>query len=100
MRLQQALERRLDIGGEPIQLDRALHHPPDAKERDQDQNSGERAEPAQQVVCAAPDMAHRAVAEQPATMRRRSRAGGHDRLPRLTGLDAWASVATLVGIRR
>jgi hypothetical protein len=52
-------------------------------------------------VCAAPDMAHRSVVQLPAAARRGIRAGGRDRLPQpLTGLGAWASVATLAGIMR
>ena len=43
-----ALESRLDIGRQPIQRDRPLHQPPDAKAGDQDQHGGKRAEPAQQ----------------------------------------------------
>lgn len=95
-----ALERSFEIGREPIQFDRALHHPPDAKEREQDQNRGERAEPAQHMVGAAPDMAHRSVVQQPAAARRGIRLGDHGRLRPLTGLSRWASVAALAGIMR
>ena len=50
---------------------------------------------------AAPDMAHRAVVQRPAAARRGIRVGSHNRLPQpLTGLGAWASVATLAGIMR
>jgi hypothetical protein len=94
------LERALEIGREPIQLDRALHHPPDAKQREQDQNRGDRAEPAQHMVCAAPDMAHRPVVQQPAAARRGIRLRGHGHLRPLTGLGRWASVAALAGIMR
>ena len=96
-----ARERRLDIRREPIQRDRALHYPPDAKEGNKDQDRGERAKPAQEMVCAAPDMAHRSVVQRPAAARRGIRVGSHNRLPQpLTGLGAWASVATLAGIMR
>ena len=84
-----------------VVLTRPLHHAPDPKEGDEDQNRGERAEPAQQVVRAASGMAHRSVMQQRATARRGIRVADHDRLrPRLTGLGTWASVATLAGIMR
>ena len=96
-----ALERRLDIGREPVQFDRALHHPPDAKEGDQDQNGGERGDPAQHVMRAAPDMAHRPVVQPPAAVRRGLRVRDEARLRLgLTGIGGRASVAALPGIMR
>jgi hypothetical protein len=81
-----ALECRLDIRREPIQLDRTLHHAPYAKESDEDQHRGERPEPAQEVVRAAPDMAHRSMVQRPEKMARGSRGDRPDRLLPLTGL--------------
>ena len=95
-----ALERRLDIGGEPIELDRALHQAPDAEQGDQDQHRGERAEPAQEMMCAAPDMARCPVVQQPVAMRPRIGGGGRRRWLPLTGLGPWASVAAPAGILR
>jgi hypothetical protein len=53
------------------------------------------------MVCAAPDIAHRPVVQQPAATRRglRLRDRGRLALP-LTGLGLWASVAALAGIMR
>ena len=51
----------LNIGHEPIELDRPLHQPPDAAQRDQDRDCGERAEPAQDMMRAAADMPGRAA---------------------------------------
>jgi hypothetical protein len=95
-----ALERRLDIRREPIQLDWTLHHAPYANERDKDHDRRERPEPAQQVVRAAPDMAHRAVVERPEQMARGIRVDRPDRRLPLTGLGGWASVAAPAGILR
>jgi hypothetical protein len=53
------------------------------------------------MVCAAPDMAHCPVVQQPAAARRGIRLRNRDRLALpLTGLGLWASVATLAGIMR
>jgi len=53
------------------------------------------------MVCAAPDMAYCSVVQWPKTARRGIRFGSRKRLPQpLTGLGAWASVATLAGIMR
>jgi hypothetical protein len=51
-------------------------------------------------VCAAPDMAHRPVVQQPAATRRGLRLRDRSHLRPLTGLGGWASVAALAGIMR
>jgi hypothetical protein len=78
-----------------------LHHAPDAEKGDQDQNGGKRGDPAQHVMRAAPDMAHRAAVQFPAAVRRGLRVRDEVRLPLgLTGIGGRASVAALPGIMR
>ncbi len=83
-----AVERRLDIGREPIQLDRALHQPPDAEER---RSGSERAasEPNQRSRWWAPRPTWRAARRCSGRRRRggASRFRDHGRLRGLTGLE-------------
>ena len=65
------LERRLDIGRQPVQLDRALHQAPDAEQQHQDDDRRQGADPAQHVMGAAADMPRR-----PAMQRGPSAAAG------------------------
>ena len=44
------LERLLDIGGEPVELDRALQQPPDDDADNEDQDRGDAAQPVEQPV--------------------------------------------------
>jgi hypothetical protein len=44
------LERLLDIGGEPVELDRALEQPPDDDTDNEDQDRSDPAQPVEQPV--------------------------------------------------
>ena len=59
------LERRLDIGRQPVQLDRPLHQAPDAEQQHQDHDRRERADPAQHAMGAATDPAGRPPMQRP-----------------------------------
>jgi hypothetical protein len=89
-----ALEPRRYIGRQPIQRDRPLHQPPDDKAGDQDQHPGNRAEPDDAVMCAAPDPPRRRAPDSPAMCRVVSLR------PLLTGFGRRASVARPAGIAR
>ena len=86
------LEPRLDIGRQPIQRDRPLHQPPNDKAGDENQHRGNRAEPDNAMMHAAPDPPGRRAPGVPTTRR-----FGPIR-PVLTRFGRRASVASLAGI--
>ena len=102
-----ALDRRFDIWGEPVQLDRPFHQPPNAHERGKNQNRDKGARPAEDPVDhgvrAAADPPRRQPVQRKAAARRaaqRRERGDARCAPVLTGHTGRASVAELDRITR
>jgi hypothetical protein len=83
------LECLLNIGGEPVELDRALEQPPDNNADNEDEDRGDAAQPVEQPVRMMDD-----VLGGGAALRRPGP------LTRLTAVARRATVARIAGIAR